>query len=62
MEQQFIYSVRDDFVINKYRKMIGILKNGQKVEVKKIIPDWNRVETNDNQIFALWEFEVIYSS
>ncbi len=42
--------------------MIGLLKNGQKVEVKKIIPDWNRVETNDNQIFALWEFEVIYSS
>lgn len=23
--------------------MIGLLKNGQKVEVKKIIPDWNRV-------------------
>lgn len=46
----------------EYRKMIGLLKNGQKVEVKKIIPDWNRVETNDNQIFALWEFEVIYSS
>ena len=42
--------------------MIGLLKNGQKVEVKKIIPDWNRVETNDNQICALWELEVIYSS
>lgn len=41
--------------------MIGILKNGQKVEIKRIIPDWNQVETVDNQKFALWEFEVIYS-
>lgn len=42
--------------------MIGILRNGQKIEIKKIIPAWNQVEAIDEQIFALWEFDVIYNS
>lgn len=42
--------------------MIGILKNGRKVKIKRIIPDWNQVQSIDDQIFALWKFEVIYSS
>lgn len=42
--------------------MIRILRNGQKIEIKKIIPAWNQVEAIDDQIFALWEFDVIYNS
>lgn len=38
--------------------MIGLLKNGQKVKIKSIIPDWNQVQSIDDQIFVLREFEV----
>lgn len=42
--------------------MLGKLKSGKLVEVKRIVPDWNQVEAIDGTFYYLWEFEIIYNS
>lgn len=42
--------------------MIGKLKTGKLVEIKSIIPDWNRVETVDGVTYSFREFEIMYNS